>query len=430
MNLNRLFYPKNVCFIGSSKLKESENMISPEIFKRVFYNIKNFFRNESKIIDLEKTKNLPKADLYILSLPEQKTLELIEDFDCKFCIILPGNYKRKRRLMRKMSEKQIRFLGPNSVCGLLNTSNGLNTSFENQMPKKGDISFITQSGGVGATLMDISMSNFVGVSKLAWLGYGWDIGFPELIEYLSNDASTKSIGIYIEGIRKGSDFIKAVKKCQKPIVALKGGITEQSSKRAMSHTSSLSGSSIIYSSVFKQTGIIEAQTMKQLYQTTHILSKGKTMKNNRIAIVSNVGGPCILASDYCLENGLELPNFSKKTIEKINEKYPKMDVINPLDLVADADSKRYSFCLKQVLDDKNIDGVLVINMLKSCTLQPEHTKPIARIIKNSKKPIIDCTPGKEDWEKIRKVMENQGVYVFDDLKESVEVLRNLIRWGK
>ncbi len=174
-------------------------------------------------------------------------------------------YEFSKELTRKMKERQIRFLGPNSVCGIINTDNGLNTTFERGLiPNRGYFSFITQSGGVGASIFDLSISNFTGVAKLVWLGHAWDIDFSDLIEFLSHDKQTRSIGLYIEGIEKGKEFIKTVKKVEKPIVALKSGSSEQGAERALTHTSSLSGSSRIYSSVFKQTGIIEVDSIKEL----------------------------------------------------------------------------------------------------------------------------------------------------------------------
>ena len=424
MSLKKLFYPESVCLVGSSGIKERGNLVSPRIFRSISYNLRAFFKGKTTIADLEKTKQIPRTDLLVISLPEEITLKMIDEFDSVFCIILPGNYSHKKILIKDMKERQIRFLGPNSVCGIINTNNGLNTTFEKAlMPSKGNFSIISQSGGVGASLLDLSISNFTGVDKLVWLGNGWDINFPELLRYFAEDKQTKSIGMYIEGIENGKDFIETAKKIKKPKIALKGGLSEQAAKRALSHTSSLVGSSKIYSSVFKQIGIIEVNSMNELYEIGCVLSQNKRMKGNRVAIVSNVGGPSILAADYVIRQGLELAEFSKKTTDTIKKRYPEISAINPLDLIADADAERYESCLKQVLNDKNVDAVLVINMLKSCTLKPEETRVIAKIIRKSKKPIVDCVPGLNDWEKVRRVMNRQGVYVFNDLERSVKILR-------
>lgn len=279
-------------------------------------------------------------------------------------------------------------------------------------------------------MLDLAVSSFVGINKLIWLGDAWDVSFPEVVRYLSKDRKTKSIGLYVEGIEDGLEFVEAVDKIKKPIVALKGGSSKEGAKRALTHTSSLSGSARIYSSAFKQSRIVEVQTVEELYETTHALSKRKRMKGNRVAIVSNMGGPAILAADYARKFGLKLPEFDRRTMIKIKRKYPWIHPINPLDLVADADEERYEFCLKEVMKDKNVDAILLVSLLKSCTLTPEETRSLAKISKKSRKPIINCVPAREDWEKIGGVMNSEGVYVFDNLERSVKTLRALHDYNK
>ncbi len=427
MTLDSLFYPKSICLIGSSRIRERGNLVSPEIFRNIMNNLRTFYKGKFHAIDISKSTSFPEANLYIVSLPEEEIFAHLKDFKCKFCIILPGNFTQKTLLTKRMGEMGIRFLGPNSVAGIINTDNKLNTTFEKGlMPNKANFSIVSQSGGVGASVLDFSITT--GISKLVWLGNGWDIDFDELLEYLGNDKQTKAIGIYIEGIKDGESFLETVKKIKKPIVALKGGLTKESAERAFTHTSSLAGSPEVYSSAFKQLGIIEVSSINQLFETTYFLSEGKEMRGDKVAIVSNVGGQSILAADYITKTKLKLVKFSENTQNAIQKKFIEIHPINPLDLIADANRERFEFCLKHVLKDKNVDAVLVINMLKSCTLKPEETKFIAKIIKKSKKPILDCVPAYEDWNKVKDVMSKEGIYVFNSMDNAVKVLEGMYEY--
>lgn len=421
---NALFYPKSVCLIGSSRIRERGNLVSHTVFRNIMNNLRTFYKGKLHVVDISKSTDFPKADLYVVTLPEEETFAHLKNFNCKFCILLAGNFTQKTLLSQRMKEKGIRFLGPNSVGGIVNTNNGLNTTFERGvMPKKGDASFVVQSGGVGASILDYSHADVFGVGKLVWIGNAWDIGFNELLEYLSKDKNTKSVGIYIEGIEDGSGFVETVKGIKKPIIALKGGVTEESKERAMTHTSSLAGSPEIYSSVFKQLGIVEVEGLAEFFESTSFLSGVKPMRGDRVAIVSNVGGPSILAADIIHKHGLKLSKLSEDTKSVIKSKYVMIESINPLDVIADAGKERFGFCLKQVLKDRNTDAVMVINMLKSCLLRADETKEIAKIIKRSKKPVVDCVPAREDWEEVRGVMGKEGVYVFDDLQRAAKALK-------
>ncbi len=193
----------------------------------------------------------------------------------------------------------------------------------------------------------------------------------------------------------------------------------------MTHTSSLVGSPKIYSAALKQLGMMEVQDMLELYEVTAVLAEGKAMRGNRVAIVSNVGGPAILAADSVSHLGLSLAKLSEATKNAIKRKFVEIEPINPLDLIADANKERFDFCIKQVMKDENVDAVLVINMLKSCLLKSEETRSIAKIMRRSKKPVIDCVPMRGDWKTVGEVMGKEGVYVFDSLQKSAKALKSM-----
>jgi acetyltransferase len=223
--------------------------------------------------------------------------------------------------------------------GVINTVNGLNTTFERDvMPRKGNISVISQSGGVGACLLDWACYYGIGVSKFAFMGDKVDIDDVDMLRYLSEDEDTKVICLYVEGVEKGRDFIDTAKETvkKKPILALKGGVTREAAKRALSHTASIAGSDVVFNAAFKKAGIIRVEDVEQLLDSAVALSKQPSLSGDNIAIVSNVGGPAILAADSIVKNGLKLATLSEKTRIEIEKRFPGVEAVNPIDMIADA----------------------------------------------------------------------------------------------
>jgi len=350
--------------------------------------------------------------------------------------MITGGFKDEQRqqLLKIKEEHNVRILGPNTIMGVINTANGLNTTFErNVMPRKGSIAVISQSGGVGACVLDWACSYNVGISKFAFVGDKIDIDDVDLLRYYGNDRKTKVICLYMEGVKEGRKFIeeacKIVKK--KPILALKGGITQQSAKRAKSHTASIAGSDEIFDAAFKKAGIIRVEDIEELMNAAIAFSKQPPMRGDNVAIVSNVGGPAILAADAVAKNNLKLANLSEKTKKKIEKLYPGVDATNPIDMIADARAERYSKVLELVLADKNVDGVLVINMLKSCFFEPKDAKVIKDVAaKYPNKPVVDVPAGGEDFTLVYNVLGKTSVPVYNLPEKAVKALKFLRTYGK
>ena len=441
-----IFEPQKVVLIGSSKIREKVGMTSPQLFKSVIYNMRKFFRGKTYVVDVDGkagynklSKLLKIPELAVIMLPPEQTIEYVEKCaktGIKALIIITGGYKNQQRqqLLKLKEEFGVRILGPNTIMGVINTANGLNTTFErNIMPKKGNITFISQSGGVGACLLDWTCFYNIGVSKFAFVGDKIDVDDVDLVGYLGNDKDTKVICLYMEGIKNGRKFIEEARKIvkKKPILALKGGITQESAKRAKSHTASIAGSDEIFDAAFKKAGIIRVKDIEELMNAAIALSKQPPMRGDNVAIVSNVGGPAILAADAVARNNLKLASLSEKTKNKIESLYPGVDATNPIDMIADARAERYSKVLELVLADKNVDGVLIINMLKSCFFEPEDAKVIPeKAAKYPKKPVVDVPPGGEDFTLVYKVLGNTDIPLYNLPEKAVKALKILRTYGK
>lgn len=438
-----LFEPKSVVLVGSGKIREKVGMTSPDLFENVVYNMKKFFHEKITIIDIEKEetrKILPKApDLGVIMLPPKLAAQEAEkcaEIGVKALVIITGGFKNKQRrqLVGIRKEYGIRILGPNTIMGVINTSNGLNTTFEKDlMPIKGNISVISQSGGVGACLLDWACSYRIGINKFVFMGDKVDIDDVDLLSYFNEDSETTAVCLYMEGIERGREFIETAQKVikKKPILALKGGVTKEAARRALSHTASIAGSDTVFDAALKKAGIIRVEDAEELLNSAVALVKQPPLHGDNIAIVSNVGGPAILAADAIARNGLKLATLSEKTRKAVERHYPGVDVINPIDLIADARSERYSTVLALVLADPNVDGVMVINMLKSCFFEPEDAKAVAETAKKSlDKPVVDVPAGGEDFSLVYKVLQDTDIPVYNLPDKAAKALKALRAYYK
>jgi acyl-CoA synthetase (NDP forming) len=441
-----IFEPRRAVLIGSSTIREKVGMTSPQLFRDVIYNMKKFFRGKTYVLDVDgkadynSFNKLPEIpELAIIMLPPKQSIaqsEKCAKIGVKALVIITGGHKdnQRQRLLKLEKGYGIRILGPNTIMGVINTANGLNTTFErNVMPKRGNVAVVSQSGGVGACILDWVCSCNIGVSKFAFMGDKIDVDDVDLLKYLGKDQRTKVICLYMEGVKNGRRFIEEARKIakKKPILALKGGIAQESAQRAKSHTASVAGSDEIFDAAFKKAGIIRVENIEELMDAATALSKQRPMRGDNVAIVSNVGGPAILAADAVARNNLKLATLSEKTKRKIESLYPGVDATNPIDMIADARAERYRKVLDLVFADKNIDGIVVINMLKSCFFEPKDAKVVPRIAaRYPDKPVVDVPAGGEDFALVYEVLGNTNIPLYNLPEKAVKALKILRIHGK
>jgi len=421
-------------------------MTSPQMFESVIYNMTKFFKGETHVVDVEGKKGAKTLsdlshppDLGVVMLPPRNSLEQVENgakIGIKAFVLLTGGFKntQRKQLLILRRKHNVRILGPNTIMGVINTTNGLNTTFERAvMPPKGNISIVSQSGGVGAALLDWACYYGIGVSKFAFMGDKIDVDDVDLLKYFSQDLETKVICLYLEGIQRGQEFIEVTRKIvrKKPVLALKGGVTKEAARRALSHTASIAGSDVVFDAAFKKAGIIRVKNIEELLDAGVAFAKQPPLRGDNIAIVSNVGGPAILAADAVVKNGLRLATLSEKSRKEIERRFPGLEAVNPIDLIADARKERYAFVLDKVLSDANVDGVLVINMLKSCFFEPEDAVAVAETAKkHPNKPVVDVPAGGEDFTLVQKVLRKTNIPVFNLPEKAAKALWALRMYGK
>ncbi len=259
-------------------------------------------------------------------------------------------------------EYGIRFLGPNCL-GFIDTSISLNASFAFGMAKKGNIAFLSQSGALAQAILDWTQVSGIGFSKFVTLGNKADINESDLIEAWESDPTTSVVIAYLEGISDGTRFRKAALALTrtKPLILVKAGSTAAGSRAASSHTGTLAGFDAAYNAVFKQTGILRAGSVEELIDFALVFANQPILPGERIAIVTNAGGPGIMASDAIEKAGLKLTQFNKETVDKLRASLPPTaNIYNPVDVVGDAGADRYKIALDTVLADPNVDGALIL----------------------------------------------------------------------
>ncbi len=344
-----------------------------------------------------------------------------------------GNKEAEEELKKIIKGSRTRIIGANCL-GILDTNTGVDTLFlpapKLSRPKKGGISFLSQSGAFGSTFLDLIAYEDVGLSKFVSYGNQTDVKDWELLEFLGNDSSTEVIVIYMEGVSDGRKFLSAAKKVseKKPIIVYKAGKTDFGSKAASSHTGSLAGAYEIYKTAFHQGRILEAQTVEEIYDMAKAVEFLKKSAGDRIAVVTNGGGFGVVTADCVVSSGLKLPEFSPETREKLKKILPGFaQVHNPLDLIGDADVERYEKALEILVKDENVDGIIVIALLQTVSLKPEVYDAVVRVKQKTKKPIIVSSTGGEYTEKFKPRLERNKIPVYLTPERAVRAMKALVK---
>ncbi|MCE5311777.1 MAG: acetate--CoA ligase family protein [Nitrospiraceae bacterium] len=332
---------------------------------------------------------------------------LIESADAgaKAAIIISAGFKEagkegmqlEEELKRISREKGINIVGPNCL-GIINTANSMNATFAAGMMPKGRIAFFSQSGALGIAILDWAIGNKIGFSKFISLGNKANLNEVDFMEYLVNDPETDVILGYIEDVVDGRAFLEAAKKAtkQKPVIILKSGGTEAGARAASSHTGALAGSETAFRAAFRQSGIIKAEGIQDLFDTALVFAGGRLPQGNRLLVITNAGGPGIIAADASEKLGVSLPQMTKESINVMQNSLPSnASLYNPVDIIGDATSERYSVVIETAIKDPNVDALLVILTPQGVT-DVENTADI--VIKNAgstDKPVIACFMGEE-----------------------------------
>jgi len=318
---------------------------------------------------------------------------------------------RERELIEIAERYDLRIIGPNCL-GVIDTATPLNATFAAGMPPGGPIAFMSQSGALGTAVLDMAMAGRVGFSKFVSLGNKADVSEIDLLEAWGDDSASKVILIYVEGLPDGQKFIKVAQEVarHKPVIAIKSGVTKSGSRAVSSHTGSLAGSEEAYKAAFRQAGVIRAASMEKLFDYARAFAYQPLLAGGRIGIVTNAGGPGILATDALERAELKIPRLSRETMEALETYLPgAASAANPVDVLGDARADRYEQAVQLVLDDPNVDGLVVIVTPQAMTEIEKTAYAVGRMAQKSDKPVLGCFMGEARIEAGIEVLWEHGV---------------------
>ncbi|MCG3205134.1 MAG: Protein lysine acetyltransferase Pat [Elusimicrobia bacterium] len=460
-DLSRVLSPRSVAVVGASRKEGSvgdaifRNLLASD-FQGVLYPV------NPKAPSIGGVKCYPTLsaiqepiDLAIIIVPNTVVPDVLKECAAAHipgAVVVSAGFKEiggkgielEREIKAIAEEHGIALIGPNCL-GFINTDSRvrLNASFAATMPKAGNIAFISQSGALCTAVLDYAKGKGIGFSKFVSMGNKALVNELDFLTALRDDPMTDVILMYVEDIADGQEFIRLARHITgetlkpKPIIAIKSGRTPEGAKAASSHTGSLAGSDDIYDAVFLQSGVLRVETVEELFDYAVAFSQQPLPKGNRVAIVTNAGGPGIMATDAAIRHGLELAKLDASTIESLKKELPiTANVNNPVDVIGDARHDRYEAAIRAVVKDPNVDGVVVILTPQAMTDIREIGEVVARVAESMKispwlsKPILASFMGIVDVSVGVSILEKAGIphYIFPE--GAVRALSQMHRYQK
>jgi acetate---CoA ligase (ADP-forming) len=442
--IDSLFYPESIAVIGASRDPKKVGFAVLNNLKKFGFagGIYPVNPGSGDILGLKTYQRLEditgRVDLAVIAIPARFVPEAVADCirkGIKTAVIISAGFKEagsegillEEKLRELIKDSGMRVLGPNCL-GIINTENQVNATFAAGMLPKGRLSFFSQSGALGIAILDWAIGNKVGFSKFISLGNKADLNETDFIEYFMEDPETDIILGYIEDVVEGRRFIEIAGKATKvkPVILIKSGGTESGARAASSHTGALAGSEAAFHAAFSQTGIIRAEGIEDLFETAKVFNAKKLPAGNNLLIVTNAGGPGIIAADTAEKTGVNLPQLSRETTDRLMTILPKnASFYNPVDIIGDATAERYAAVLDEAMKDPNVDGVLVI-LTPQAMIQVEDT---ARVVINAsgktEKPVIACFMGEERVRSSAEMFRTASVPNFSYPEPAVRGFRRL-----
>jgi acetate---CoA ligase (ADP-forming) len=445
--MNNFFNPASIAVVGASRTPGKvgydilNNIIrygyrgmvypinpgSPEILNKKAY---------PSLIDVPD-----KIDLAIIVVPSKNVLEVVEQCGSKnidSAIIITAGFKEsgiegarlEAELIRTAKKAGVRFIGPNCL-GMIDTHSNVNASFAAGMPAKGGIGFFSQSGALCLAVLDRALPDEIGFSKFISMGNKADITDTDIMLALAEDENTKVILGYIEGVGDGCKFMEVAKEVtkKKPIIILKSGITSSGAKAASSHTGALAGREAAFDAAFRQSGVIRAHTINELFNYALAFANQPLPHGPNVAIITNSGGPGILAADACDKSDLKLAPPNKEVVDELRTFLPPAaSFYNPIDILGDAGADRYEKALTAVLKDEKMNGIIVLLTPTAVVDVDETAMAIINVAGNIDRPVLTSFMGKQRVESGTKNLLRYNVPNYSYPEEAVSSLNAMYRY--
>ncbi|MFZ5584877.1 MAG: acetate--CoA ligase alpha subunit [Thermodesulfobacteriota bacterium] len=452
-DISKIINPRSIAVVGATNRRGSVGLA---VFSNLIYGGYQgvLFPINPKARSVLGVKAYPRlvdvpdpVDLVVVVVPNEAVIHTIEqagDIGAKGAVVITAGFKEvggrgvelERKLTETAHEVGIPLIGPNCL-GVINTDADvrMNASFATKMPRPGNIAFISQSGALCTAVLDVAAGRNIGFSKFISFGNKADVTEIDLLRHLKDDPETEVILMYLEDVSDGRRFIEVAREiawdAKKPMLAIKSGTSAEGAKAASSHTGSLAGSEAAYDAIFMQSGIQRVEGINELFHYAQAFSLQPVPKGNRVAIVTNAGGPGIMATDAAVRHGLKLAQFSEATQAKLKNDLPATASIhNPVDVIGDATHERYEAAIRHVLLDENVDGAVVILTPQAMTDILETARIVPDVVQGINKPVLCSFMGIVDVSAGVNHLQEHGIpnYIFPEA--AVRALAAMARFGE
>ena len=446
-SLNAFFKPKTVAVIGASEKPGGVGRALLEnlgTFHGALYPVN---AQRDSVLGKKAYRSIAsvpaKVDLAVIATPAATVPGIIRECvqaGVEAAIVISAGFKEsgavgtelEHQILEAIKGTKLRVIGPNCL-GVMGLHVNLNATFSKDMARTGNVAFLTQSGALGTAIIDWSLKEKVGFSAFVSIGSMLDVGWGDLIRHLGDDPQTHSIMIYMESVGDAPAFLAAVREVApiKPIVVIKVGRTDAAAKAAASHTGALTGSDEVLDAAFNRAGVIRVTTIEEFFSMAKVLAKQPLPNGPRLSIVTNAGGPGVLATDTLVECGAQLATLAPETLSELNKVLPAhWSHSNPIDILGDADAARYAAAVAVAAKDPGADGVLVILTPQAMT-DPIATADLMRTYaKMEGKPLLTSWMGGTRAKTGRNILTEAGIPMFDYPDDAARAFSNMWRYSK
>lgn len=440
--METILSPKSVAIVGVSDNPEKVGSVMMQNLLESGYNGKIYPVNP-KYTELQGRKAYPsileieeEVDMVCIALPYQAVEEIVDqciEKKVKSVLIVSAGFAEtgeegkelEERITNKLRGARIRLIGPNCL-GFINNKAKIDLTFARENPGDGNIAFISQSGAFCTAILDMAAESGMGFSHVISVGNKADINENELLPYFLNNNSVKAVAIYLEEFSDGKEFVSIVQRSKKPVLLIAPGSSEKSKQAISSHTGSLASSYDAVLAAVKKANIILAENSEELYKLMELINTGFTPKGKNVAIISNAGGPGITAVDRAEIEGLNIVDLGERTEQRLKKILPvEASTQNPVDVLGDSKSDRYSSAIATVLEDINVDSIVVLLTPQLMTDIEGTAQAIVELSKKTSKPIYGCFLGGKDIRPAYRILQENKIGWFNDVEEAMHLIAKL-----
>ncbi len=448
-NLDKLFSPNSIAVIGASEKKGSignaliDNLVGGGTSADIFPVNPNY----SEIRGLRSYKSIAElknaVDLAVIATPIQTVPDIVNkcvESGVGGAIIISAGGKEigekgkklEQQILKTAKEGGLRIIGPNCM-GMLCPGKNLNASFASDMPQSGNLAFVSQSGAICTAILDLAFKEQIGFSHFVSIGSMLDVDFGDLIDYLGNDPQAKSILLYIENLTNHRKFMSAARAVSriKPIVVLKSGKSPAGAKAAASHTGAMAGEDAVYDAAFRRTGVVRVETIQELFDCAELMGKQPRPAGKRLAIITNGGGPGVMATDALAKYSHEPEPLDDEILESLNRILPPYwSRNNPIDLLGDASPERFQKAIEICINSKKFDGVLVIMVPQALTKPEDVADKVVEIKDKYFFPIFANWMGGRDMAPGIEKFNNAGVPTYATPERAIRAFLYMYNYAR